>query len=56
MVHAHITLSDEKGSVRSGHLAPGTTVFACEIIIEAFDGPDFNRGLDKGTGLPLWEM
>lgn len=56
MVHAHITLSNEKGNVCGGHLAPGTTVFACEIIIEAFDGPDFNRGLDKDTGLPLWEM
>ena len=56
MVHAHVTLSDEKGNVKGGHLAPGTIVFACEVIIEAFEGPDFNRGLDKDTGLPLWQL
>lgn len=55
MVHAHVTLADEKGMVRGGHLAPGTIVFACELIIEAFEGPDFRRALDKKTGLPLWE-
>lgn len=56
MVHAHVTLSDEKGTVKGGHLAPGTIVFACEVIIEAFEGPDFNRGLDDDTGLPLWQL
>ncbi len=56
MVHAHVTLSDEKGNVRGGHLAPGTIVFACELVIEAFRGPAFNRGLDDETGLPLWEL
>ncbi|NEX11592.1 MAG: DNA-binding protein [Prosthecochloris sp.] len=56
MVHAHVMLSDEKGMVHGGHLAPGTIVFACELIIEAFDGPELNRGMDKETGLPLWNM
>lgn len=56
MVHAHVTLSDEKGTVKGGHLAPGTIVFACEVIIEAFEGPDFNRGIDDDTGLPLWQL
>ena len=55
MVHAHITLSDEKGNVHGGHLASGTIVFACEVLIEAFDGPAFNREIDENTGLPLWQ-
>jgi len=55
MLHAHITLSDEKGGVHGGHLAPGTIIFACEVVIEAFDGPEFSRGIDEDTGLPLWK-
>jgi len=55
MVHAHITLADEKGRAFGGHLAPGTVIFACECIIEAFDGPEFKRVFDEDTGLPLWE-
>ncbi|UZJ42359.1 DNA-binding protein [Prosthecochloris sp. SCSIO W1101] len=56
MVHAHLTLSDEKGNVKGGHLAPGTIVFACETVIEAFEGLDFNRIIDEDTGLPLWQL
>jgi predicted DNA-binding protein with PD1-like motif len=56
MVHAHITLADEKGHCFGGHLAPGTIVFACELILEAFEGPVLERGYDDVTGLPLWEM
>lgn len=56
IVHAHITLADETGKAYGGHLAPGTVVFACEFIIEAFDGPVFERGFDEKTGLPLWTM
>jgi predicted DNA-binding protein with PD1-like motif len=56
MVHAHITLADEKGTCFGGHLAPGTIVFACELILEVFDGSVFERGYDEMTGLPLWEM
>jgi predicted DNA-binding protein with PD1-like motif len=55
-VHAHVTLADETGKTFGGHLAPGTVVFACEFIIEAFDGPVFERGFDEETGLPLWTM
>jgi predicted DNA-binding protein with PD1-like motif len=55
-VHAHVTLSDASGSCVGGHLAPGTIVFACEFLIEAFDGPVFKRSLDDQTGLPLWSM
>jgi predicted DNA-binding protein with PD1-like motif len=56
MVHAHITLADEKGNCFGGHLAPGTIIFACELILEIFDGPVFKRGYDEATGLTLWEM
>lgn len=55
-VHAHITLTDSEGNASGGHLCPGTTVFACEFIIQAFDGPEFNRSHDAQTALPLWSM
>ncbi|MBN1850208.1 MAG: DNA-binding protein [Deltaproteobacteria bacterium] len=56
MVHAHITLADEKGNCFGGHLASGTIIFACELILDVFDGPAFERGFDEATGLTLWEM
>ena len=56
MVHAHITLADDKGRAFGGHLAPGTIIFACECLIEAFDGPSFMRTHDEKTGLALWDM
>lgn len=56
MVHAHITLADDAGNAYGGHVAPGTVVFACEIIIEAFEGPAFERSFDEETGLPLWRL
>ena len=55
-VHAHITLADETGNAYGGHLAGGTVVFACEFILQAFDGSVFKRGFDEATGLPLWIM
>jgi hypothetical protein len=55
-VHAHITLADKTGKAYGGHLALGTVVFACEFILEAFDGPIFDRVLDEKTGLPLWKL
>jgi predicted DNA-binding protein with PD1-like motif len=55
-VHAHITLADKTGNAYGGHLAPGTLVFACEFILEVFDGPIFERDFDEVTGLPLWKM
>ncbi len=56
IVHAHVTFSDKDGHAYGGHLAPGTIVFACEIVIQVLDGPKFERGLDQETGLPLWSM
>jgi uncharacterized protein len=55
-VHAHITLADRTGHAYGGHLAPGTTVFACEFIVETFDGPVLERVFDEVTSLPLWVM
>ena len=56
IVHAHVTFSDKDGHAYGGHLAPGTIVFACEIVIQVLDGPKFERVLDQETGLPLWNM
>ena len=55
-VHAHITLADKQGRTYGGHLAPGTEVFACEVILETLDGPAFERALDQQTGLSLWAL
>jgi len=55
-VHAHITLSDSSGNAYGGHLAPGTIVFAGELMIEAFDGLLLERGFDQETGLSLWSI
>jgi len=55
-VHAHVTLTDSTGQAYGGHLAPGTIVFACECVIQAFNGPVYNRELDQETGLPLWAL
>jgi predicted DNA-binding protein with PD1-like motif len=54
-VHAHITLADEKGNAFGGHLASGTVVFACEFVLEVFEGPSFIRRPNDQTDLMLWE-
>lgn len=56
MVHAHVTLADEKGKAFGGHLLSGTPVFACEFWIQPFSGPELDRGYDEQTGLPLWRI
>jgi len=56
MVHAHITLADDKGRAFGGHLAAGTIIFACECMVEKFDGQAFMRSYDEETGLALWNM
>lgn len=56
MVHAHVSLADDSGNAFGGHLAPGTIVFACECIIENYDGLRLERGVDDQTGLPLWNI
>jgi len=54
MVHAHVTLGDDRGRAFGGHLVPGTTVFACEFTLETLEGAEFHRARDEATGLPLW--
>ena len=56
MVHAHITLVDQDGNTLGGHLAKGTIVFACEFILQTFDGPAYHRKHDENTALPLWDI
>jgi uncharacterized protein len=56
IVHAHVTLADDRGNAFGGHLAPGTIIFACEFCLQILDGPEFSRALDAQTGLPLWKM
>lgn len=53
-VHAHVSLADHSGTAFGGHLAPGTTVFACEYVVQAFTGDTLVREADAETGLPLW--
>lgn len=54
VIHAHVTLADDRGRAFGGHLAPGTIVFACEFCVQAFDGAELRRAPDDETGLPLW--
>jgi predicted DNA-binding protein with PD1-like motif len=56
VIHAHVTLADEKGNAFGGHLCPGTTVFACEFVLQIFEGENFSRSHDAETDLPLWKL
>ena len=38
IVHAHLALSDGEGRTISGHLMPGTPIFACQIFIQELLG------------------
>lgn len=49
--HLHLSVSDEKGQVRGGHLMTGSTIFTtAEIVIGILSGWDFTREVDEGTG------
>ncbi|AKX93872.1 PPC domain-containing DNA-binding protein [Neomoorella thermoacetica] len=55
-VHAHVTFLDRTGTIRGGHLLPGTIVFAGEVFIEELELPaPPERVDDPVTGLSLWE-
>ncbi len=54
LVHAHITLADHGGAAFGGHLAQGTVVFACEVLVQRLEGAAYERAYDEETGLPLW--
>jgi len=56
-VHAHISVSNEKGEVMGGHLMPGCTIAAAGelALIEAVNAKLF-RKFDEKTQLFLWSM
>lgn len=55
-VHAHVTFLDRTGTIRGGHLLPGTIIFAGEVFIEELELPaPPERVDDPVTGLSLWE-
>lgn len=54
MIHVHISVSDSEGNTYSGHLTPGTVIFAGEFTIIENEGPLLNREYDDVTGLTLW--
>ena len=56
MVHAHLTSADEKGRALGRHLASGTIVYACEYLIQSFEGAALEREYDKKTDLFLWQQ
>lgn len=51
--HIHVSLSDEKGNLKGGHLMIGTKVFACEYMIIPTKGLSLERKYDDITGLFL---
>jgi len=53
-VHCHIALADNQGKCFGGHLMMGTEIFACELIIEEFEGEPLERVYDEKSGLSLW--
>jgi len=53
-VHCHIVLSDNQGRCFGGHLMIGTEIFACELIIEEYEGELIERVYDEQSGLNLW--
>jgi uncharacterized protein len=54
-VHAHISFSRAKGETLAGHLMDGTILFAGELVLREFLGPDRVREKDPVTGLHLWK-
>jgi predicted DNA-binding protein with PD1-like motif len=52
--HVHITLSDKQGRAFGGHLTQGCEIWACEVVIQEFEGGTLAREFDETTGLPLW--
>ena len=54
-VHAHATLATAQGDCVGGHVVPGCSIFACELVLQELVGETLRRGHDGQTGLPLWE-
>lgn len=53
--HLHITLGDNNGNLKGGHLMEGSKVFAAEFFIQEIEKISLERTFDEQTGLPLWE-
>jgi len=55
VVHAHVSVSDEKGQVFGGHVLPGCIVAATAelMLVEAADAK-LQREFDEKTNLYLW--
>ena len=53
-VHAHVTLSDDKGMALGGHLFPGSKVFVAEVFVQELVGEPKVRKQDKVSKLALW--
>ncbi|MBM4273325.1 MAG: DNA-binding protein [Deltaproteobacteria bacterium] len=54
-IHAHLILGDDQGQVIGGHLAPGTSVFVCEYVIQEYLTAEPLVGQkDQATGLYFW--
>lgn len=54
-IHAHAVLTDENGKTVGGHLLEGK-VFAAEVHLTEFAGPNLVREKDSVTGLSLWNL
>jgi hypothetical protein len=55
-VHAHISFARASGETLAGHLMAGTILFAGELVLREFLGPDRVREKDPVTGLNLWKI
>jgi len=55
LVHAHVSLSDEKMRGFGGHLVEAEVSATVEVIIEAFS-TKFQKKFDKKIGLKLWDL
>jgi predicted DNA-binding protein with PD1-like motif len=55
MTHCHIVFADENGNCLGGHLTSGCIIFACELIIEEYEGTQLPRNFDEATELNLWD-
>lgn len=53
-VHAHISLAGKDYGCIGGHLMPGATIFAAELMATPVPGEAHVREMDEPTGLALW--
>jgi len=57
VVHAHISVSDEKGQVSGGHVLPGCIVAAtAELVLAEAVDVKLRRKFDEKTKLYLWSF